>query len=515
MDHYDVIVIGTGAGGGTLANALAFAGRRVLMVERGGFVPREPQNWSAREVFVNGRYVSADTWRDSRGRPFQPGAHYNVGGATKFYGAALYRLRPHDFTALAHADGLSPEWPIGYADLEPYYTAAEHMYQVHGAHGEDPTEGPWSHQYPYSAVRHEARIAEISGILAGKGYHPFHAPCGVMLNEQLPLLSACRKCATCDGFPCMVGAKSDAEVIAVRPAMALPNVTLLTNAEARRLITDQSGRTVTGVVVTRDGQEETYTGDVVVVAAGAANTARLLLMSASESHPNGLANGSDQVGRNYMCHVSRAVLAIDAEPNRTRFQKTLGINDFYFAGEYSRWPLGNIQMVGKSTADAMRGESALARMAPGWPLAKVAAHAVDFWLTTEDLPLPGNRVTVDRAGRITLAYRHTNAVEARELYGRLRAMMGHIGIRAHRVIPTAYAGKSVGLSAVAHQAGTARMGYDRETSVLRPDCRAWDVSNLYVADASVFPSIGAVNPALTVMANALRVAGVIDARLGK
>ena len=249
MDTYDVIIIGTGAGGGTLAHHLAPSGKKVLLLERGGWLPREPANWLAQDVFVENRYVSEDTWYDSKGKAFQPQVHYFVGGATKLYGAALYRLRKEDFGELQHHDGISPAWPISYDELEPYYTKAEQLYQVHGARGEDPTEPHASGDYPHPAVSHEPRIQQLSDDLAGAGYHPFHAPCGIMLDESNPPYSRCVRCANCDGFPCAVHAKSDAEVIAVRPALEHPNVTLLTNAKAVRLETNAEGTAVTGVVV--------------------------------------------------------------------------------------------------------------------------------------------------------------------------------------------------------------------------------------------------------------------------
>lgn len=507
-EHYDAVIVGSGAGGGTLAHSLAQAGKSVLILERGGWLPKERENWDPAKVFIDGRYVSRDTWYDADGKPFQPQAHYFVGGATKMYGAALFRLRYDDFSEVRHIDGTSPAWPLTYDELEPWYSAAEWLYRVHGNAGEDPTE-PWrSRQYQYPAVTHEPRIAEISKGLARKGYHPFHAPSGVMLNEGfggrvLPWAgSPCQKCATCDGHPCMVGAKSDAESISVRPIMDMPNVTILTGAEVRSLVTDSVGRTVTGVIVERNGNVETYSGDVVVLSAGAANSARILLRS-------GLANGSDQVGRNYMCHNSRAVVAIDAEPNHTRFQKTLAIHDFYWPGMASQWPLGSIQMVGKSNAANMKGESWLASLAPGMALSEVAAHSVDFWLTTEDLPQPDNRVTVDTDGAIHLAYRSTNDAESAGLYRELRTIMHHIGIKSHGVVPRAYMGKTMPLAAVAHQAGTCRFGDDPATSVLDRNCRTWQHPNLFVVDASFMPSIGATNPALTIFANALRVADYI------
>jgi len=297
MTHYDVIVIGSGAGGGTLVNRLAPSGKQVLLLERGDWLPREPHNWSAADVFIENRYVSPDTWYDEHDKPFQPQVHYFVGGATKLYGAALYRLRAEDFGELDHYDGTSPAWPVGYDEFEPYYTQAEQLYQVHGNRGEDPTEGPSSAPYPHPAVSHEPRIQQLSDALASHGYRPFHAPCGIMLDEEKPAFSGCVRCANCDGFPCVVHGKSDAEVLGVRPALEHANVTLLTNACAVRLETNDAGTAVTEVVVEHDGAEERYAADVVVLACGAANTAKLLLLPASDTHPNGLANGSDQIGR--------------------------------------------------------------------------------------------------------------------------------------------------------------------------------------------------------------------------
>ena len=506
-EHYDVVIVGTGAGGGTIASVLARGGKRILLLERGDFLPRELLNWDPEQVFVDGRYISPDTWYDSDGRPFQPQVHYFVGGATKMYGAALYRLRPADFGEIRHADGPSPAWPVSYDDFEPFYTKAEWLYQVHGAHGEDWTEGRWSRQYPWPAVSHEPRIQQISDTLSAVGYRPFHAPCGILLDEARRPASTCIRCATCDGYPCLVHAKADAETMAVRPVLGLDNVTLLVNAEVQRLETDSTGGSVTGVVVSRDSQTETYSGDLVVVSAGAANSARILLMSASAEHPDGLANGSGLVGRNYMFHNSNAVVALDKEPNDTVFQKTLGLNDFYFADQNHPWPLGNIQMVGKSNGAAMKGEEPkLTALAPRLSLDEIARHAVDFWLTTEDIPNPDNRVTVNSDGQVRLAYRPSNATEADGLYGELRTIMNHIGIAAHHVLDkNFYMHMSIPIAGVAHQAGTCKFGTDPAASVLDLNCKAHEVDNLYVVDSSFMPSIGAVNPALTVMANAIRV----------
>jgi choline dehydrogenase-like flavoprotein len=516
MSTYDVIIIGSGAGGGTLARHLAPSGKRILLLERGDWLPREPQNWLAQDVFVDNRYVSADTWYDERGKPFQPQVHYFVGGATKLYGAALYRLRAEDFGELRHHDGISPAWPIGYDDIEPYYTLAEQLYQVHGARGEDPTEPHASAPYPFPPVSHEPRIQQLSEDLEAAGHHPFHAPCGVMLEEDDMPHSACVRCSTCDGFPCLVHAKSDAEVLGVRPALEHRNVTLLRNARAVRLETNDAGTVVTGVVVDREGEHETYTADLVVASCGAANSAALLLASANDAHPRGLANGSDQVGRNYMFHNCAAVLALSKEPNPTVFQKTLGLNDFYFGTDDVDYPLGNIQMVGKSQADMYRGEKPLqTKLSPEWTLQKVAEHAVDFWLSVEDLPLAENRVTLHDDGSIALAYTATNEVPKKRLLHELKELLKHTGIHADSLVPRhAYLKNDIPVAGCAHQAGTCRFGTDPATSVLDVDCRAHEVDNLYVVDTSFFPSIGAVNPALTAMANALRVGDHLLERMG-
>jgi choline dehydrogenase-like flavoprotein len=511
---YDVIIIGSGAGGGTLARHLAPSGKSILILERGDWLPREQQNWDAEEVFVKNRYVPKETWYDSKGKAFQPGVHYWVGGATKLYGAALYRLRKEDFGELKHHDGISPAWPISYDAMEPYYSKAEQMYQVHGARGEDPTEPPSSAPYPFPAVSHEPRIQQLSDDLARAGYHPFHSPNGIMLNEKDMVHSQCIRCKDCDGFPCMVHAKSDAEVLGVRPALQYSNVTLVTNAQVVQFNTEATGKAVTEVVVERNGEKETYQGGIVVVAAGAANSAKLLLQSANDKHPNGLANGSDQVGRNYMYHNSVAVLAISKEPNPTKFQKTLGLNDFYFGMPGFEFPMGNIQMVGKSQGPMYKGEKPIeAGLAPMFTLDEVAKHAVDFWLSTEDLPKSDNRITVEKDGNIKLSYTPSNQESKKRLYDTLKSMLDHLGMHHHLVPRNLYMKNEIGIGGVAHQAGTCRFGADPKSSVLDTNCKAHELDNLYVVDTSFFPSIGAVNPALTAMANALRVGDHLLERL--
>jgi len=512
MTHYDVIIIGTGAGGGTLAYHLAPSGKRILVLERGDYVRREKDNWSSKAVNVDAKYHTREVWRDKDGAPLHPHTSYNVGGNTKFYGAALFRLRKQDFGEIAHHGGLSPAWPIGYDELEPYYTKAEYLYQVHGERGIDPTE-PWtSAPYKFPAVQHEPRIQQQHDDLQKLGLRPFHVPLGIMLDEADQAASRCIRCETCDGFPCLVHAKSDAQVVCVDPALQYPNVTLVTNAQATRLIASASGREIIGVAVKRNGTEEVFSGDVVVASCGAINSAALLLRSANDRHPNGLANGSGVVGRHYMGHVNSVLLAISRTPNPTVFQKTLGLNDFYFGDDDFNYPMGHISFVGK--LDAVALSAGAPAIVPGMTLDVMAKHSLDFWLTSEDLPDPENRVTLDREGNIVLSYTPNNGAGHRRLIKKLEYLLQHLDMHPHLIPRNLFVGNRIPLAGVAHQNGTIRFGNDAATSALDANCRAHEVDNLYVVDGSFFPSSGAVNPALTIMANAIRVGDHLLERLG-
>jgi len=511
-EHYDVIIIGTGAGGGTLAHRLAPSGKRVLLLERGGYLPREPENWDSREVFTKERYLSDEQWYDGDGQPYTPHQQYFVGGNTKFYGAILFRLRERDFGEVQHYGGVSPAWPISYGDLEPYYAEAERLYLVHGQAAEDPTE-PWrSGAFPHPAVSHEPRIQQLADDFARTGHRPFHLPVGIDLDESDPEAGRCVRCDRFDGFPCLTDGKADAHVCCVRPALRHDNVTLRTHAHVQRLQTDASGATVTEVVVDRRGTEERYSADVVVVSCGATNSAALLLKSASDAHPRGLANRSDVVGRHYMAHINSGVIAISQSPNTTKFQKTLGVNDYYWGAEDSALPLGHIQMLAKSDRNILRAGAPW--FAPGLALDYVARHAIDFWLTTEDVPHPDNRVTVDRQGRIHVAKTYHNLEPHKRLLGKLKALLGPLGCQDMAIPGWSILDQRIPLAGNAHQCGTVRFGTDPASSALDPDCRAHDVDNLYVVDTSCFPSSSAVNPALTAMANALRVGDHLLERLG-
>jgi choline dehydrogenase-like flavoprotein len=511
-EHADVVVIGSGAGGGTVTCALASTGKKILLLERGDWLTREIENWSPAAVWADGRYHNSGKWTDGAdGRQFSPKQHYYVGGNTKFYGAVLFRFRERDFGAVRHVDGVSPAWPISYADLAPYYDRAEQLFQVHGTRGEDPDDPPAGGPYPWPAISDEPRIAQLREDLRTAGLHPFSLPNGILLDEGRTHLSACVRCATCDGFPCLVNGKADAQVMCVEPALRHPNVTLRTRARVTRLDTDPSGRRVDRIVVDRDGEREEYTADVVVLAAGAINSAALLLASASDRHPAGLGNGSDHVGRHLMLHNNSSLIAFSKAPNPTKFQKTLGINDFYWGDPADpdwEFPLGAMQMLGKSDA-VLTGFDVPDASDP----AELARHSIDFWLTTEDLPLDQNRVTLGQDGKITLHYTRNNASEHARLRQRFMDLLDAMRCAQDVYDNRTYAGGQLGIGGVAHQNGTIRFGPDPATAPLDLDCRMHEVDNLYVADASFFVSSTAVNPTLTIIANALRVADRIAERL--
>jgi choline dehydrogenase-like flavoprotein len=518
-DRYDVIIIGTGAGGGTLAYHLAPSGKRILIVERGDYVPREKANWDPQAVNVDGHYNTRESWHDKDGKELHPHTNYYVGGNTKFYGAALFRLRKEDFGELRHHGGISPAWPISYEDMQPYYTQAETLYHVHGNRGEDPTEPPSDSPYPWPAISHEPRIQQLSDDFTRSGLKPFHVPVGVMLDEKNPRTSPCIRCNTCDGFPCLVGAKADSQVLCIDQAIKHPNVTLLTNTLVKRLETGPTGGEVHSVVVERDGTEERFSADIVVAACGAINSAALLLRSANDKHPRGLANGSDMVGRHYMGHTNSVVMAISKCPNPTVFQKTLGVNDFYFGSKDFTYPMGHISFVGKLDAATLRAGAPA--IAPNFTLELMARHSLDFWLTSEDLPDPDNRVTIGKDGKIVLTYTPNNLKAHEMLQHELKQAMKHTNCEVHGhdcheglFGRNLYVGQRIPLAGVAHQNGTLRFGRDPKNSVLDINCKAHELDNLYVVDGSFFPSSSAVNPALTIMANALRVGDHLLARMG-
>jgi choline dehydrogenase-like flavoprotein len=566
---YDAIIIGTGAGGGTLALHLAQAGKKILILERGPFMPQEKLNWDTSAVFLDNRYHTKETWIDKDGKDLHPQQAYFVGGQTKVYGAAMFRMRAEDFDVIQHKGGISPAWPISYADLEPYYTRAEELFHVHGDLGTspsrpggygssyDPTEPFHSKQYPYPAFSNEPHMQSIENDVRKLGINTFPIPLGLKLNEADPLASKCVRCDTCDGYPCLVHAKSDSDINCIRLIMHLPNVTLMTNSRVTRLITNNDGTAVEAVEVmhsgttapkdstspeaSRQGHVATYAAGFFAVCAGAVNSAVILLASANDKHPNGLANRSDQVGRNFMYHQADALLALSTERNEDSYTKTWGTNDFYLKDSDPDYPfpLGQVQPVGSFHSEMMKGDAP--PLTPGFVLEGMKHHAVPWWLTTEDLPDPENRVTLhnttplfsdhmqpglsgphpasdtgrtneaaavsDHArGRIQLSYTPNNVESFNRLKDRWVDVLKRAG-RATTSVPLhAYFKKRIPLEGVGHQNGTCRMGLDPTTSVLDPNCKAHELDNLYVVDSSCFVSASAVNPSLTIIANAIRIA---------
>jgi choline dehydrogenase-like flavoprotein len=434
---------------------------------------------------------------------------YVVGGNTKVWGAATLRLRPSDFGEIRHGGGLSPRWPIDYAELEPWYVLAERLWRVRGRRGADPSEGPASAPYAHAPIRHEPRVEELVRDLAGAGVCAWPLPLALQLDEGDPR-SACIRCDTCDGFPCLVGGKADAESICIAPALRHPNVTLLTGARATRLETDASGRTVVAVHVEREGRSERHRADVVVVACGAVQSAALLLRSRSERWPDGLGNSSGLVGRNYMCHQNSAVFALSSRPNRSVLQKTFAISDWYHGTPEDPEPMGLVQPLNRTSA------LQLAAQPPGiegHTAEHLAEHSLEFWLTSEDLPERDNRVELDRDGGIVLHYTRNNTRAHERLTRRLATTLAKIegsGFDPDRH----FRASTMPVAVCSHQCGTLRFGDDPASSVLDRNCRAHELDNLYVADASSFPASAAVNPTLTIIANALRVADHLRARLG-
>jgi choline dehydrogenase-like flavoprotein len=499
MEQYDLVIIGTGMGGGTLAYGLRSSGMRILILERGDYLPSEPGNWEPEVVFRQQRYKPKERWFDQAGRAFSPGVHYFVGGNTKVYGAALPRLRKEDFEELEHEGGRSPAWPVRYEDLEPYYCQAEQMLLVHGHQGEDPTEPSRSRPFPFPPVPHEPYIEDLKNRLANQGLHPFFLPLGIDLRPG----GSCIRCKTCDGFPCQVHAKAEADRCCIRPALENANLELKTNALVHRLLTNAAGDRITMAEVELKGELQQIRADRFVVACGAANSTALLLRSASKAHPEGLANSSGLVGRNYMAHNNTALMAIKPfAANQTTFQKTMAVNDFYFKGENGwKFPLGNLQLLGKLQAGMLTANQPLV---PKPFLHYAANHSVDWWVMSEDLPDPANRVVLGTGGRIEVHYRPNNLDSHRRL---VRAATGMLKRAGYPIVLI----QRMGVATNSHQCGTLRFGIDPKTSVLNPFCRSHDIPNLFVVDSSFFPSSAAVNPALTIAAQALRVADHIRA----
>lgn len=504
FNQYDIIIIGTGSGGSTMAHKLAESGKKILILERGGFIPKEKENWDPHEVVTKGRYRPNDVWFDQDDKPFKPFIHYNVGGNSKMYGAALFRFREQDFEKLMHYGGESPAWPLSYETFEPYYEIAERLYTTHGKMGLDPTEPANRNEYPLPPLPYEPLIKDLEANMRKIGLQPFPLPMGVRLPQDYTQTEAPVMLENFDGFPDLTDSKADAQVMCIRPALLNRNVTLLTHAYVERLETNASGTRVTRVLADIKGEKIVFKADVVIVACGAVNSAALFLRSANEKHPNGLANSSDEVGRNLMLHHNGCLVAFTKDRiNDCVFQKSLGLSDFYFGAPDSKFPLGEIQLMGRNDADTILWLAE--KIYPGKPYEELKLMTIDFWLTAEDIPSPENRVTLTKENKIKVTYHRTNYTAYEKLKEKLKEIFVKLGEQDDKYKDIHWAGYDLDITGMSHQNGTLRFGTDPATSVLDLNCKTHDLDNVYVVDASFFPSCGAFNPSLTIASNALRV----------
>lgn len=482
----DVVIVGSGMGGATLAAALAPTGRRILILERGEKLRDCPEARDPEAIFGRGFFRPDEIWHDGEGEAFNPGNYYHPGGNSKFYGAVLLRYRAEDFRPLRHIEGVTPGWPIAYDDLEPWYSRAEAMFRVRGALGHDPTEPPHSAPYPFPPVPDEPDVAVLRKLLAAQGLHVGPLPLGIDIDRWLA-----RAPTTWDAFPDTIGAKMDAETVSLAEALKHPNVTLLTGARVARLRAE--GRRIVAVEYEHLGKAESVSAPAICLSAGAVMSAALLLSSADQANPRGLANSSDQVGRNYMNHNLAAVIAYNPlRRNRSVYEKTIQFNDWYLTGGPNGEPLGNVQMVGRVTGPILAAEGKL----PLWLATHMAEHSVHMMTMSEDLPVPESRVLV-KDGGIVLQWQKTNVAAHNLLTDKLKSALRRAGW------PIVLS-KTFEKRTPSHQCGTLRMGGDRAASVVDTNLKAHDFDNLWIADASVLPTSAAVNPSLTIAALALR-----------
>lgn len=486
----DIVIIGSGIGGSTVAAGLAASGASILILEAGERLADRPENRDARAIFQRGHFRPKETWYEANGTGFNPGNYYNVGGNSKFFGAVLSRYRKEDFEEIRHQEGVSPAWPFPYEELEPWYGLAEKMYQVRGALGEDPTEPAHSSGYAFPPVPDEPDIADVRHRLKMKGLHPFSLPLGIDIDRWLAKAKT-----PWDAHPNSDDGKMDAETAALSLALKHDNVRIQTGSRVMRLEAGEGGR-IERVTYVRSGETHSVSPKLVILSAGAVQSSALLLRSASDRYRTGLANSSDQVGRNFMNHNSSAVIAVSPRYRNTSiYQKTFGFNDFYLSDGVGGPPLGNVQLLGRISGKVLKGS--MPRV-PEWLLDRITGHAIDFYAMSEDVPNPESRVRVD-GERIVLQWQRTNWDAHLSLVSKLKQVLKAIGFPL--VLSRPFDKRTP-----SHQCGTIRIGTDPALAPLDVYCRAFDHQNLFVIDASFLPTSAAVNPALTVASQALRVA---------
>ncbi|HUO94011.1 MAG TPA: GMC family oxidoreductase [Rhizomicrobium sp.] len=469
-DRWDAVVVGSGAGGSSIAFQLAKRGAQVLVVERGDFLKTDNDAPDA----PIGKYLY-DVWPDQ--------CNGQVGGLTKFFGAALYRLRESDFRAVQHENGMSPAWPVSYSDLAPYYDRAEELYRVHGDWAGDPSEPPHASSYPFPPIPHHPVVAEMAERLTRAGIAVSSIPLALDYGPG----GRCTLCPTCDAHYCRRDAKMDAEIAALRPALATKKVQLLTRTECLKVETSPDGRRATAVVVRNQDGVRRITADAVVLSAGIPETAAILRRSRTDRHAAGLGNAGGALGRYHSGHsVGHVFPLVSARKLRDVHSKTMAINAFH---EDADGPLGIIQAVGRMP---------FWRQAPPFlrPIIRfIGERSLAFFYATEALPTWHSGV-VFQGDEIVAKIEPTHNLTT---FAKLRG----VAVEAFR-----RAGYPVVARARApylwHDAGTACFGADPASSVCDPDCQVHGVSGLYVVDQSILPSAGCVNTTLTVIALALR-----------
>ncbi len=520
--NFDAIVVGSGFGGALTAKVLIEAGWRVLMLERGRWVERGPENWTPEGVGQLTEHYSLEApYLPEPAGPRAIGAYHCVGGPSVFYGGVSLRFRERDFEPDPAITGESgAAWPLRYPDLEPYYLRAERIIGVAGNDAGDPTAPPRSAPYPFPPAELAPVSRRIEAAARALGLSPFRLP--LAINHQAsPGRSACIACSTCDGFACAIGAKNDLATTVLQPLLRR-GLRLEPETVVTRLLHD--GRRITGVeaVPLAGGAPVVYRAREVVLATGAVPTPHLLLASGLER----LNPAGDLVGRYLMRHFNEIIFGIFPTPpdKEGRFHKQLGIHDLYFGGAQGRTgaqarrggegelagPIGAIQQLPTPPVALVKSELPKL-LAP--VLAPLVRNLTGLLVMAEDQPRYENRVLLDRElppdrwglPRLRIQFRHSaRDLAAGEILTRTARRVlrkaGAIAWYRHRI------------HTFSHAVGTVRMGTDARTSVLDPDGRFRGVENLTITDASVFPTSASVNPSLTIAANALRAAERLVAR---
>lgn len=487
----DIVIIGSGMGGATLAAGLAPSGASIVVLERGYRIPDSAPARDPWRIYTNSAFRSRETWLDEQERLFEPGNYYNVGGNSKLYGAVLIRYREEDFEDIEHHDGVSPAWPFRYGELAPWYDVAEQLYNVRGDADSDATEPRHDAPYPFPPVPDEPAIRRVRERLRKAGVHPFSLPLGVDIDRWLAAGET-----GWDGYPDQRCGKMDAETCGLAAALTHNNVELVSGARVTGLKVGTDNRRISEISYEKDGVEHLMRPRIVALCAGAVQSAVLLLES-------GIANSSDYVGRCFMNHNATAAIAVDPRfRNDAVYQKTFGVNDWYLSDGNGGKPLGNVQLLGRVTPDILKIQVPhLPMIAARW----ISGHAIDLYLISEDLPDPQNRIVL-KNGNIQLIWRRTNMAAHEKLLAKTKQTLRAAGFPI--VLSRLFDGR-----VPSHQCGTVRLGDDPGTSVLDPQCRSWDHPNLFVTDAGALPTSAAVNPALTVAALSLRAAETIKQEL--